>query len=129
MEAEGAPSPTPPTPPDDSSKEFRQWAMFLHLSMLLGFVVPLAGLVAPIVIWQIKKEEMPAIDAHGKVALNWILSALIHGVGCFILSFILIGIPLMIALALLTIIFPIIAGIKANEGTLWKYPLSIPFLK
>ncbi|MFW5681802.1 MAG: DUF4870 domain-containing protein [Phycisphaeraceae bacterium] len=113
--------------PDE--KDFRQWAMFLHLSMLLGFVVPLAGLVAPIVIWQVKKNEMPAIDEHGKNATNWIISAVIYGVISSILVFVLIGIVLLIALGILSIVFPIIAGVKANNGEAWKYPLAIAFIK
>jgi len=116
--------------PASLEQQTRQWAMFLHLSLLAGCVVPMAGLVAPIVIWQIKKTELPGIDAHGKVVMNWLLSALIYSVVSFILIFVfLIGIPLLLALGVLSIVFPIIGGIKANNGELWKYPLSIPFFK
>jgi hypothetical protein len=105
------------------------WAMILHLSLLAGSIVPLAGWVVPILIWQIKKTEMPALDPHGKVVVNWILSSLIYGAVSAILIFVLIGIPLLIVLALLGIIFPIIGAIKANDGVVWRYPLSIPFLR
>jgi len=107
----------------------RQWAMFLHFSLLLGFGIPVAGLLAPIIIWQLKKTELPEIDAHGKVVVNWILSAVIYGVVCVLLRFMFIGIPLLYVLAALCVIFPIIGGIKANNGELWPYPLSIQFLK
>lgn len=113
--------------PDE--KEFRQWAMFLHLSMLLGIVVPLAGLIAPIVIWQVKKHDMPAIEEHGKNATNWIISVLIYTVIFFILTFVVVGVFLLIALAILSIVFPIIAGVKANNGEMWQYPLTIAFIK
>ena len=109
----------------DMDKETRNWAMFLHFSLLAGFVIPLAGLVAPIVIWLMKKEDMPALDVHGKVVMNWIVSLLIYCLVCFALMFILIGIPMMWVLGLLAIIFPIIGGIKANDGVLWRYPLSL----
>jgi uncharacterized Tic20 family protein len=114
---------------DAGQQNVRNWCMFLHFSLLTGFVIPLAGLVAPIVVWQIKKADMPEIDAHGKVVVNWLISAFIYAVICVVLSVIVIGIPLMFVLGVLTIIFPIIGGIKANEGQLWKYPLSIEFLK
>jgi len=107
----------------------RQWAMLLHFSLLAGFVVPFAGLIVPIIIWQLKKDEFPGIDAHGKVVVNWMISGIIYGAVCSLLIFILIGIPLLIVLGALAVIFPIIGGIKANNGELWKYPLSIPFLK
>ena len=105
----------------------RQWATFLHLSLLAGLVVPGAGFVLPIILWQIKKDELPGIDAHGKVVVNWLISALIYGVICGMLFFLLIGIPLLCVLALLSLIFPIIGALRANEGVVWKYPLSIRF--
>jgi uncharacterized Tic20 family protein len=110
-------------------QQTRQWAMFLHLSVLAGLVVPVAGLVVPIVIWQIQKASLPGIDVHGKNAVNWIISALIYFVCCIPLFFVIIGIPLVIALMVLNIVFPIIAGIKANNGEVWKYPLAITFFK
>lgn len=113
----------------DTTAEARQWAMFLHLSQLANFLIPFGGIVAPIVIWQLKKDVLSGIDEHGKVVVNWLISALIYGVGAFILSFILIGIPLLIALALVGLVFPIVGGIKASNGELWVYPLSISFLK
>jgi uncharacterized Tic20 family protein len=111
----------------EREKQTREWAMILHLSLFSGYVVPGGGLVVPIVIWQVKKSELPGIDAHGKIVVNWIISFIIYALPCFILSFFLIGIPFLIALMIIGIIFPIIGGIKASNGELWKYPLSIPF--
>lgn len=116
-------------PPAGLNQEERQWSMFLHLSLLLNFIAPLAGIVAPIVIWQIKKEQLPGIDAHGKAATNWIISSVIYAAVFALLSLVLIGVPLLIALGVLWVVFPIIAGVKANNGELWNYPLSIAFLK
>ncbi len=107
----------------------RRWAMFLHLSQFAGYVVPLAGLVVPIVIWQLKKVELPGIDVHGKNVVNWIISEIIYAAIGFILTFVIIGSPLLIALGIIGIIFPIVGGIKANNGDVWKYPLSFSFLK
>ena len=124
---------TPPAKPiviDDSTFDLktRQWAMFLHLSLLAGFIVPILGLVAPILIWQLKKAEFPALDVHGKIVMNWIISSISYAVISAILILVLIGIPLLIGLGVLCIIFPIIGGIKANNGEVWRYPLSIEFL-
>jgi len=107
----------------------RQWAMLLHLSMLLGILIPLAGYVVPILIWQFKKEEIPEIDDHGKVAVNWLISELIYGCVALVLTLVVIGLPLLIALGAIGIAFPIVGGIKANNGVVWKYPLSIRFVK
>jgi uncharacterized Tic20 family protein len=122
-------APTNDAAPAALEQQTRQWAMFLHLSIFAGFVVPVAGLVAPIVLWQVKKDELPGIDVHGKNVANWILSKIIYAVISLILVLAIIGIPLLIALGVISIIFPIIGAIKANNGEVWKYPLSIPFFK
>jgi uncharacterized Tic20 family protein len=125
----GSSSPLPPAIPDPQTvaTKTKEWALLLHLSQFAGMVVPMAGFIAPFVIWQVKKDEYPELDAHGKVVANWLLSFLIYGIVCFLLVFIVIGIPLLIALCLIAVIFPIIGAVKANNGELWPYPLSIKF--
>jgi uncharacterized protein len=113
----------------NDDQQTRQWAMFLHLSQLLNCVAPPLGLVAPIVLWQIQKTKLPGIDAHGKVVCNWIISSIFYSFVCVPLAFVIVGFPLLMILAAMAIIFPIIGGIKANNGEVWKYPLSIPFFK
>jgi uncharacterized Tic20 family protein len=112
-----------------SDRATRNWATILHLSMLAGYLVPLAGLIVPIVIWQVKKPALPELDRHGKNAANWIISELLYAVVCLFLVFAMIGIPLLVLLCLLGIIFPVMACIKASNGVVWKYPLSISFFK
>ncbi len=90
--------------------EEKQWAMFVHLSQFLVYLVPVAGLAAPIVIWQMKKKDSPYIDANGRVVTNWILSAFIYSIICVLLAFIVIGIPLLLALAVFAVVFPIVGG-------------------
>ena len=99
----------------------KQWAMFLHLSQLAGFILPLLGLIAPIIIWQTQKAEFPILDAHGKAVVNWIISELIYGAIGFVLVFVVIGIPILAVLGILGIVFPIIGGLKANNGELWHF--------
>jgi uncharacterized Tic20 family protein len=117
----------PPASSLDIEQQTRQWAMFLHLSQLANFIVPRSGIVLPIVIWQVKKTELPGIDAHGKNVVNWIISAVIYAIASVILTFCVVGLVPLIALGLVAIVFPIIGGIKANNGEAWKYPLTITF--
>jgi len=118
-----------PPPARSPEEQTRQWSMFVHLSQLAGFVMPVAGLALPIVLWQIKKQELPGIDVHGKIVVNWIISEIIYLVACFVLSFLIVGIPLLIAVIVCGIVFPIVGGIKASNGEVWEYPLAIKFLK
>lgn len=110
-------------------EQTKQWAMFLHLSLLAGFVLPIAGLVIPIVIWQLKKNELPGIEVHGKNVANWIVSMILYGVLSVLLIVLIIGIPLLIALGIVGVVFPIIGAIKAGNGEVWRYPMSISFFE
>jgi uncharacterized protein len=125
---EAFPAPAPALDPAVREQETRQWAFILHMSVLAGFVIPIAGLVLPIMIWQLKKVELPGIDPHGKNVLNWIISEIIYAVACVILILGIIGIPLLIALAVVAVVFPIVAAIKANNGEVWAYPLAFRFV-
>ena len=54
------------------SKDARMWAMLCHLGGLAALIpFPFAGIVAPLIIWLVKKEDHPFIDESGKEALNF----------------------------------------------------------
>lgn len=109
------------------SSDENTWSMFIHLSQFCGYIFPLAGLIVPIVLWQVMKNDSAFIDKNGRIVANWVITKLILSVIFIILSFVLIGIPLMAALIIIGIVFPIIGGIKANSGEAWSYPFSIKF--
>ncbi|MCP3967901.1 MAG: DUF4870 domain-containing protein [Lentisphaerae bacterium] len=110
-----------------NSIDVNTWGMFIHLSQLLGLFFPLLGFVVPFILWQLKKNDSEIIDTHGKIVANWIISEIIYGVVAFILMIVFIGIPLIFALLILSIVFPVLGAIKANNGEAWPYPLSIRF--
>jgi uncharacterized Tic20 family protein len=109
--------------------EQKQWGLLIHLSQFLNFIVPFGGIVAPVIMWQVKKDEMPAIDAHGKMIVNWTISSIIYGLFSIPLMFLLVGFFTLFAVIIMGIVFPIIGAIKANNGEFWEYPLTIKFLK
>ncbi len=112
-----------------ASKSERNWSMFLHFSQLTSMLFPILGLILPLILWQLKKEESAYVDANGKAVLNWILSALVYYIAGWMLIPFGIGIFIMVAVGVLSIVFAIIGGLKANNGEVWAYPLSIRFLK
>lgn len=110
-----------------ADKEVRTWAMIIHLSVFTGYIVPLAGLIAPIIIWQIKKEKLPGVDIHGRIITNYLISMIIYSAITLVLCFVIVGFALLPVLGVVAIVFPIIGGIKANDGIAWHYPLMIKF--
>ena len=105
------------------------WGVLVHLSQFCTYLFPLAGIVVPLILWQIKKEESAIIDRHGKIVMNWLLTEFILLLIAGILCFVLIGFSLVFLISLAGIIFPIIGAIKASNGEIWAYPCSIRFFK
>ena len=120
-------NPPPPSEPvvGAPSAEERQWAMFAHLSALFGLVIPLGSIIGPLVIWLIKKDTMPFVNDQGKEALNFNITVAIAAIVCWILVFVLIGFLLLPAVLIAWLVFVIIATIKSNEGTTYRYPFTL----
>jgi uncharacterized Tic20 family protein len=119
-----------------SPHEFRPWGMehnqfctFLHLSQFAGMVVPMAGIVLPIVMWTSFKDESEAINQNGKNVLNWMISSIIYIFISIILCFFIIGIFTLFAVIICSIVFTIQGAIKASRGEVYFYPMAITFIK
>jgi len=63
------------------------------------------------------------------ININWVISLFIYSAICGVLVFVVIGIIGLGILALMNLAFAIIAAVKANDGEVWTYPLSIKFFK
>jgi len=102
-------------------------ACVLHVSQLLGYLLPLAGLLLPVIIWFVFKQKHAQLGEHIRNVFNWLITAIIFAVGLGILAMTPLA-PLALAgifaLVLAGIAFPIIAGVKAFGGEVWDYPLA-----
>jgi uncharacterized Tic20 family protein len=126
------PPPSPAAPPPTGSgptADERQWALFAHLSALAGFIIPFGNLLGPLVLWQIKKNEMPFVDDQGKEALNFQITVTIAMVVSLILTLVLIGILLMFVVGIGALILTILGAIKANNGEYYRYPMTLRLIK
>ena len=111
-------------------KQERLWGIFCHLAALVAFLgIPFGNIIGPLVIWLIKKNEMPVVDTQGKEALNFQISMSLYALVAWVLCFLLIGIPLLIALAVTDIVLVIMASVKLSNEETFQYPLTIRFLK
>ena len=122
------PQDVPKSPAMDQKQE-RTWAMFCHLGALAGYFFPFGNVIAPLIIWQIKKSESELVDDQGKESVNFQITIAIGAVIAGLLVLIIIGIPLLIALGIFNLVMIIIAGLKANEGQKYRYPVCIRFIK
>ena len=103
--------------------------MLSHFSAFVGFIFPFGNILAPLIIWLIKKEEMAFVGDQAKEVLNFQISMTIYFISSVILIFLLVGIPLVIGLGIFDFIITIIAAINANDGNLYRYPINLRLIK
>jgi len=105
------------------TSEAKSWAVLCHLSALSGLLTGGLGfLVGPLVIWLVKRNDHPFIDDQGKEALNFQISLFIY---ILLLSCTIIGIPIALALIVADVVLTIVAAVKASNGMVYRYPLTI----
>ena len=97
--------------------------------LVVGFIIPFGNIIAPLLIWILKKDESAFINDQGKEALNFQISVTIYAIVCVILIFVVIGILLIIILGVLVLIFVIIASINSYDGKAYRYPLTMRIIK
>lgn len=109
--------------------ESRKWGMLCHLSSLIGYIIPLGSIIAPLIVWQMKKDVSIFVDEQGKECVNFQISIAIWMILSCVLIFIVIGFVLLGILAVMSLVCVIMAGIEANEGKSFRYPATIRFIK
>jgi uncharacterized Tic20 family protein len=118
-----------PTSPELSNEE-KTWATFTHLSGLALYIgIPFGNVFGPLILWLIKRNEMPFVEDQGKEAINFQISMSIYLIVAGIAVFFIIGILALPVLFIVHIIFTIIAAVQANKGDAYRYPMTIRILK
>jgi uncharacterized Tic20 family protein len=122
----GGPTPPPGQPYQQSQPlspaDEKLWATLIHIGgILFGFLPALIG-------YLILKDKGPFIREHTATALNFQITLLIAYIVGSILTFVIIGIFILIAAWIAAIVFGIIAAIKANNGEYYVYPVAIKFV-
>ncbi|MDP1697869.1 MAG: DUF4870 domain-containing protein [Xanthomonadaceae bacterium] len=120
---------------DRPDADQRTWGMFCHLAALSAFFSGIGFLLGPLIVWLIKRDEMPFVNDQGKEALNFNITVLIACVALWIVTLVTFGlamiftIPLMVVVGLVWLIVTIVAAIKANEGEYYRYPFALRLIK
>jgi uncharacterized Tic20 family protein len=112
------------TPPDLPPLPFegvdKALAVLCHLSLFFGF-----AFILPLVVFLIRNKESPLVAAHAKEVLNFHISLIFYALLCVPLVFLLVGFPLLIVLGLGASVCAIIGAVRAAEGVIYQYPLTI----
>lgn len=125
----GTSQPPPFEPTTDPTPEQKNWLLALHLSPLVGFVIPFGNIVGPLIVWLIKRDEIAVIRQHGPAVLNFHISMTIWMALAWLSMFLLVGFVILPVLGIYYLVMVILGTIDAQNGKLRTYPLSIPFIK
>ncbi len=111
------------------SSEERNQGMLIHLSAFSGLLlpIPLANLLVPVLLWQMWKDKSAFLDEQGKKAVNFQLTMTIAFAVSAIFTIILIGLVMMPAVWLASVVCTILAAVKTSNGENYEYPFSIKF--
>jgi hypothetical protein len=120
MQAEAGPGDTTVVAP---GRDERQWAMLCHLSAMLMYATVIGGFIAPLIIWLLKRDEMPFVADQGRETLNFQITTLLALCVGGLLAIVLIGFVVIAAVLLFHFVVTIIATVKSSEGVLYRYPL------
>jgi uncharacterized Tic20 family protein len=105
-----------------SPADEKLWSILIHIGgIVFGFVAPLIG-------YLVLKDRGPFVREHSAAALNFQLTMLIGYVIGTVTVLFVIGIFILIAVWVLTIVFGILAAVAANQGRYYTYPLAIKFV-
>ena len=96
------------------------------LAHLLGIFT---GFVGPLVIWLVKKDQSPFVERHAREALNFQITAALAAIVGVILSLIIIGIFILMAVGIAVLVFCILATLAASKGNEYRYPLTLRLIK
>jgi len=107
--------------------EQRTWALGAHLSPLLGFVVPVPffNILAPVIVWFLKRETMPFVDDQAKEAINFQITVLIAAFISGVLTLVIIGFFLLVAVIIYSLVMMVLAAKAAQEGKHYRYPICL----
>jgi uncharacterized protein len=124
----GPPAGGQPGQPPLSADQERLWAMLAHL---LSFVAAwfAFGFLAPLIVLLVFGSRSAFVRANAVESLNFNLTWLLYAVVGAILILLVIGIFILIALGIAYVVLIVIASIRANNGQLYRYPLTIRFVR
>ena len=110
-------------------REDNQLLVITHLSQLIFIITGFGSLILPLILWLTQKDKVYKMNEHGKNIVNFQLSLIIYCLLCIPLILLFgLGILGFIVLGIISFIFPIINAIRASNGEVPKYPLSLNFI-
>jgi uncharacterized Tic20 family protein len=103
----------------------RTLAILAHiLPILFGF-----GILAPLIIYLVRKDDSSFVKENAREALNFQITMIICFIIAAILTAIVIGIFLLMALGIIDVVLAVIAAVRVSENKIYRYPFNLRLIK
>lgn len=145
MENTGNQSPNPDAPPSNSSDasqspgsgpSLQVLETWMHILPFAGFLIPFGNILAPLILWLLKKDVSSSIDRVGREVLSFQVSVAIYFLGFLVIAMIpilgwIVGIlatPVVLLLALYVIYLMVKGTLASRRGEFFVYPWKIKLI-
>lgn len=92
-------------------------------------IVPGVGILGPLVIYLLRKDDSSFVSVNAKESLNFQITVILAAFVCFILFLVAIGVFLLWILGIADVVLVIVATIKASENKIYRYPFNLRLIK
>jgi len=117
----------------EMDSQAKTWGMACHLASLAGYFIGFGQIIGPLIVWLIYKDRFAFVDDQGKESLNFQLTTYIAVACASVFICLIVTMPLVIFLygviALLHLVFTIVASVQAASGKRYRYPLTLRLIK
>ncbi|MCG8276651.1 DUF4870 domain-containing protein [Stenotrophomonas sp. NLF4-10] len=117
--------PPAPAPEGEVPQDQRTMALLAHI---LGIFT---GFIGSLIIWLVNKDnpEKGFVTDQAKEALNFQITLIIASFVSGILTLVLIGFLMLVAIGIANLVLCILAAMKANNGEAYRYPFALRLIK
>jgi len=116
------------TEPSAVTDEEQTWGVLVHASALAGLAIPFGNVLAPLLLWLVKKDESEFVDASGTEAINFQLTWTLLLLGASLTILVGVGLLIVPVIAVAWLVLVVLATIRASEREVYDYPLTIDFV-
>ena len=109
----------------DVTQDDKTWGMLAHLSTFVGFLIPFGNVVAPLIIYLVKKDQSAFVGDQAKESLNFQITVTIGYLIGGVTSFICVGLIILLVLVVADVVYTVMAAIDANKGNAYRYPYTL----
>jgi len=119
----------PSLPTTDHSQNDARIGSLIHISALVGYLIPLANVLLPFWLWRTHQQESKFIYKTGLEAVNFQLTCAVYYLSAFMLCALFIGFVILPVIIIYQVLFTLIATFVTSKKSPYHYPGNLNFIQ